>query len=98
MDPSRRALGISEKPSPLLPSFCNRLLHLIQPTFHIHRQMYTQCATLTFGQNLKIATRLRCLDDAESVFLLRYGQIDGVIAGDLQEYAAVGAAFVRLSG
>src|ERR1700743_3199011 len=47
---------------------------------------------------MKIATSLGCLHNAEGIFLLRYGQIIGVIAGNLQKDSGVGTAFVSLSG
>ena len=60
--------------------------------------MHPQHAPVAFGQHLEIAARLRRLDDTEAVFLPRHVEIDGVITCDLEEYAAVGTAFIGLPG
>ena len=60
--------------------------------------MHDKNATSALGQHLEIAARLRCLDNAKRVRLFRHLEIIGVVAGDLQEHAAVGAAFVDLTG
>src|SRR5258708_4228585 len=60
--------------------------------------MYAQGAPLALCQDVKIATRLGCLHRSEGIFLSWYRQINGIIAGDLQKDAGVGAAFVGLSG
>ena len=60
--------------------------------------MDAQHAPVALGQHLEIAARLRRLDDAEGVFLARHREIVGVVAGDLQEHAAVRPALVGLPG
>src|SRR5207247_7970889 len=60
--------------------------------------MHAQGAAATFGENGKIASGLRGLDDTESVFLPRHGQIAGAVTSDLQKNAAVRPAFVGLPG
>ena len=60
--------------------------------------MNPQGTPAALGQDLEIAARLRRLDHAEGVFLAGHRQILGVLAGDLQEDAAVRAALVGLPG
>src|SRR5260370_22186017 len=60
--------------------------------------MDAQGATAALGENGKVAAGLRCFHHAKCVLLSRDRQILGIVAGDLQEDAAVGAAFIRLSG
>ena len=88
-------LGISNKP--LLQSLHHYFFQLLQPRRHV-RQMHAQSAPPAVGQDLEIAAGLRRLDHAESVFLSGNGQVGCVIAGNLQEDAAVRAAFVGLPG
>src|SRR6478736_8140109 len=59
-------------------------------------EMYTQHPPSAFGQHLEIAARLRRLDDAEGVFLVRHREIGRIVAGDLEEHAGVRAALVGL--
>ena len=51
-----------------------------------------------FGQHVEIAPRLRCLDDAETVFVARHIEVDGIIAGDLQKHSGIGSALIGLPG
>ena len=60
--------------------------------------MGAQRPPLTLHQNLEIPSCLSRLDDAECIFLVRHWQIEGVVAGDLQEHARVRATLVGLSG
>src|SRR5580692_4848417 len=60
--------------------------------------MDAQGAAATFGKYGKIAAGLRSLHDTESVFLSGNRKILRIVASNLQENAAVGAAFVGLSG
>src|SRR4051812_44599890 len=50
------------------------------------------------GEDLEVAPGLRGLDYAEGVAMAGDGEVDGIVAGDLQEHARVGAAFVGLAG
>jgi len=59
--------------------------------------VHAQCTAAALGENGKIAAGLRGLDYAEGKFLAWHGQVVGVVAGDLQEDAAVRAAFVGLA-
>ena len=52
--------------------------------------MYAQRAPPALEEYLEVAARLRRLDHAEGVSLSGHGQIDRVLAGDLQEDARVG--------
>jgi hypothetical protein len=47
---------------------------------------------------VEIAAGLRGLDDAETRATSGNGQIRGIVRGDLEKYAAVGAALVGLPG
>src|ERR1700722_6749392 len=58
--------------------------------------MHPQCSASALGQNLEISAGLRGFYYAESKFLSRHGQFHGIVAGDLQEYPRVRAAFVGL--
>src|SRR5947208_989867 len=57
-----------------------------------------QRAPAALGEHVEIAARLRRLDDAKARLLAWHRQILGIIRSDLQEHAAVGAAFVGLPG
>src|ERR1700676_4043681 len=98
-------------PSPTMP-ICIRLLpksasskrlpdgifERRHPDRDVRAEMDAQHTPVAFGQDIEIAARLRGLDDAEGVFLARHLEIGGGVAGDLQEHAGIGAAFVGLSG
>src|ERR1041384_8504516 len=60
--------------------------------------MYAQGATAPFRQYGKITACLRRLDDAEGILLSGHGEVSRIITGEVQEHAAVRAAFVSLSG
>ncbi len=60
-------------------------------------EMHAKHPPIALGQHLEIATCFRRLDDTEGVFLVRYLEIGGIVAGDLQEHAGIRAAFVGLS-
>src|ERR1700720_1992233 len=59
--------------------------------------MHPQRPPLAIRQNLEVSASLRRLYDSKSVFLPGHLKIIGIVAGDLQEYSGVGAAFVGLS-
>src|ERR1700756_3757552 len=58
--------------------------------------MHAEGASPAFSEYREIAACLRCLDDAERIFLVGDRKINGVVAGDLQEDAGIGAALVGL--
>src|ERR1035441_10564866 len=58
----------------------------------------TQRATTALHQHLEIAAGLRCLHDAKAVVMTGYVDIHRIVAGDLQEYSGIRAAFVCLPG
>src|SRR5947209_6734434 len=93
------------RPRPIMPSCIvkslsqsieDRSVEHSQSRFQVALEMYPQRAAATFGQHVEIAARLRRLDDAETGFLAGHREILGVVGGDLQEYAAVGAALIGL--
>src|SRR6516225_963832 len=58
--------------------------------------MNAQSAAAPLREYREISARLSGFDHTESVFLPGDGEIHGVVTGDLQEDAAVGAALVGL--
>src|SRR6202521_5635814 len=66
--------------------------------FHIAAEVHAQRPTLAVGQNLEVAPSLCCLHYSESVLLSGNRQVLSIVACYLQEHAAVGAAFISLSG
>src|SRR5260370_41184508 len=78
--------------------FLHGLRQSRQPGLQIFSEMHTQRAAAAFGKNREIAAGLCRFHDAEGVLLPWDLQILGVIEGDLEKYAAVGAAFIGLSG
>jgi hypothetical protein len=65
--------------------------------FHVGAEMNAQRSSIAFRQNVEVASGLRGFDDSESVLLFRDRQVLRVFASDLEEDAAVRAAFVGLS-
>ena len=66
--------------------------------FHVFAKMHAKGSAAAFGENREVAASLCGFHDAESVFLAGNREIDGVIASDLEKYAAVRSTFVGLSG
>ncbi len=60
--------------------------------------MHTQGAAAAIGEDLEISAGLRTFYHSERVFLTGDRYVSRVVTRDLQKYAAVGAAFVGLSG
>src|SRR5579862_6830921 len=58
--------------------------------------MDAESAAAAFGEDGEIAASLSGLNNAEGVFLSGDGQVGSIVASDLEEDAAVGAAFVGL--
>ena len=73
-------------------------LSVAKPFNDLGAEMETQHPAPALGQHFEIAPGFRRLDDAEGVFLAGNREIVGVVAGDLQEDAAVGPALVGLPG
>src|SRR6266567_8773806 len=59
--------------------------------------MHAQRTATAVGQDLEVSPGLRGFHHSESVFLAGDGYVVRVVTRDLQEHAAVGAAFVGLS-
>src|SRR5246127_4412600 len=68
-----------------------------QSSSYIRPQMNSQCAAISFRKNLKVTASLRRFYDPECVFLLRHGNIDFVIASDLEKHAGVGPTLIGLT-
>src|ERR1700676_710630 len=87
---------------PILMTLVQRLVNSgvehLQTGFEIALQMHPQRPPAALGQHVEIAAGLPRLDDAEARLLAGHGKIYRVIGGNLQEYAAVRAALVGLSG
>ena len=70
---------------------------VVETGIEIAGDVRAQRAPAALGKDLEIAARLRRLDDAERVGLAGHRQVLGIVAGDLQEDAAVRPALVGLS-
>src|SRR5882672_11472964 len=85
----------------LFASSGERLLHCScqcrEPALQVFPEMGTQGTAAAFGKNGKIAAGLPRLHDSKRVLLSRNRQVLGVVAGNLQENAAIRAAFIGLS-
>src|ERR1700730_16274108 len=90
----RRTMLPPMRPKPIMPSciwpspvvlLCERLprgvLERRQPGRDVRAEMDAQGAPAAFSHHLEVAARLRGLDDTEGVFLVRYLEIGGVVAG-----------------
>src|SRR5437764_11052975 len=80
----------------LLGRVRKKVAQLFQPGHDIG-QMDPQSATTPLRQNLEVSPSLCRLYDSECVLLSWHRQVDAVITGDLEEYAAVRAALVGLA-
>src|SRR5690349_19926164 len=60
--------------------------------------MNAKCAAATFGEDVEVTTGLRGFYNAEGVLLSRHVEIGSIVTSDLEEDAAVGTAFVGLTG
>ena len=58
--------------------------------------MRPQRAPAAFCEHLKVAARLRFLDNSEGIRVARHRQILGIVTGDLQKDAAVRSALIGL--
>ena len=85
-------------PRPLVQRILDRAIEHLQSGFDVALEMDAQRAPAALGQHAEVAAGLSRLDDAEAGLLAGYRQVPGVVGGDLQKDAAVGAAFVGLSG
>src|SRR6185503_8563673 len=77
--------------------FGDDVQHYRESNFHVFAQVHAQCPSLAVGKNLEIAAGLRCFHNTERVLCPRYGQIVGVVTGNLQEDSLIRAALIRLS-
>src|SRR5437879_3630757 len=99
--PATAPSGFSPLPCPASP--CSGLLsqglldsagQCVQTRVKVARYVRTQGPPATFRKNLQIAARLRRLDHAKRVGMTGHWQVFGVVAGDLQENAAVRSTLV----
>src|SRR5882724_722592 len=60
--------------------------------------MDAQQAPAALGEDVEVAARLRRLDSAEAVATAGHVELRGIIAGDLEKDAGIGAAFIGLAG
>ena len=77
--------NLSAVTSDLLQRLLQRRTQLGEILAYVFAEMHAQRAAAAFGQHREIAASLRGLHDAERVFLFGHREIDGVVAGDLQE-------------
>jgi len=69
-------------------------LQSTQMSSDVRAEVSAQGRPVTVQQNLEIPSRLRRLDGAECVFLIRHGQVESVVARDLKEHARVRSAVI----
>src|SRR5690606_16362861 len=104
----RRAMLAPMRPSPIIAICIIMSLRISEGDGH-HRvegreaaldvvQVHAQRATPAVRQHAEVAARLRRLHHAERVAPAGHGQIDGIVAGHLQEHPGVRAALVGLAG
>src|SRR5438477_486413 len=74
------------------------ITHTARGFFNCLTTLSRSLAPAALAEHAEIAARLRRFDHAEAVLRSGHGQILRVVAGDLQEHAAVGPALVRLAG
>src|SRR5208282_2955035 len=78
-----------------------RLLHgfreLGEIALHILAKVHAQGAPAAFREHREIAAGLCCLDHTKRVLLSGHGQVHSIVAGNLEEHAAILAALVGLS-
>src|SRR5215470_1198513 len=65
---------------------------------HVFAEMHSQRAPSALCEHGEVTSRLSCLHDAEGILLSGHGEINGIVASDLQKHSAVGPPFVRLTG
>src|ERR1022692_565991 len=99
----RRTRLAPMRPSPTMPSCMSdgpshQFRQLAQASRHVRPEMDAEGPPPAVRQHLEIAARLGGLHRAERVRLARDREIVGIVAGDLQEHAAVRPALVGLSG
>ena len=100
-------------PNPIMPScICSLFgVHSCASAFSTALQAFKRCEAafyfaqvdaqgppLAFHQHLKISASLRRLHHSKREFLAGHRKVRRVVAGHLQEHAAVGAALIRLAG
>src|SRR5215470_14483300 len=80
----------------LLQGVLDRTGEPVETGGKVARDVHAQGAPAALRQHVEIAARLRLLDNAEGVGLAGDRQVLAVVAGDLQEDAAVRAALIGL--
>src|SRR5215470_1716432 len=68
----------------------------VETTGQVAGDVRAQRAPAALGQHVEIATRLRLLDNPEGIGLAGHREVLAVVASDLQENAAIGAALISL--
>src|SRR5215470_19265306 len=100
--PSPIAVSSAKKLRPenrtLRQGLFDRFRQLCEIALYVFAQMHAQGSAAALRKHGKITTRLRGLDDPESVLLPWDGEIGGVIAGNLEKDAGIGTALVGLAG
>ncbi len=73
-------------------------MQFLETFFYIAPNVNSQCSPIAFGKNCKVAASLRRFHHSECVLLLWHDEIGRLVTRDLKKHAAVGPAFVGLSG
>src|SRR5215813_992985 len=81
----------------ILDCVLHGLRKCVQAGLQILAEVDAQSAPAAFGENVEVAASLRGFHDTKCIFLAWDCQVGSIIAGNLQEDAAVWAALVGLS-
>src|SRR5215813_7012116 len=81
----------------ILDCLLHGLRKRVQAGLQILAEVDAQSAAAAFGENVEVAASLRGFHDTKRIFLAGDCHVGGVVAGNLQEDAAVWAALVGLS-
>src|SRR5579883_3408734 len=92
-----KGMELNVSPCRLRQGLRNCFLQGLKSCLHIGSQMCSQRPPFTLREHLKIPTRLGGFDYVEGKLVAGYRQIRCVIAGDLQKYSGIRAAFVGLT-
>src|SRR5689334_22461627 len=81
----------------LLQGLLDRAVQRCETGLEVAGDVRAQRPPSPLGKNLQIAARLSGLDHTERIGMAGHRQVPGIVAGDLQENAAVGPALIGLS-